>query len=50
MKEKKYYVTADNETVASGMGLATALLLIRALIEKYWAETDTVYAIAEDKE
>lgn len=48
MKEKKYHLTANNQRMASDMNLNTALLLIKALVEEYWAKNDTVvYVITE---
>lgn len=47
MTEKKYRVLVDDTVVAENMNLETALLLAKALFEKYYAEYLMVVSVTE---
>ena len=47
MSRKKYKVVLDNEVVAENMDIDTALLLVKALFERYYCDNDMVVSIKE---
>ena len=46
MDEKKYYITVDFHTVAENVTLDYALIFVRAIFEKYFAEYEMQVVIA----
>ena len=46
MDEKKYSIIVDNETVAQNVTLDYALIFVRAIFEKYFAEYEMQVVIA----
>ena len=47
MLEKKFEVLVDNEVVARDMNMETAMILVKALFEKYCNEHFMVVSIKE---
>lgn len=47
MSIKKYKVILDNEVVAESMDIDTALMLVKALFEKYYCDYNMVISIKE---
>ena len=47
MRENKYYLTVNNQTVAEGVTCEYALIFTKALIEYFYNDHDIVIAIAE---
>lgn len=45
MVERKYEIILDNEVIATDMNLNTTTILIKALFEHYYAETDMALTI-----
>lgn len=50
MKEDKYSVIVDNEKIAQHMTLEIASILVRALCEKWYEESNLVISIARESE
>lgn len=45
MVERKYEIILDNEVIATDMNLNTATILIKALFEHYYADSDIALTI-----
>lgn len=50
MSESKYSVAVDGAMVAQGMNLETALILVKALFETYYAEPQISICIEKEDE
>lgn len=47
MSDKRYKIVLDNEVVAEEMDIDTALLLVKALFEKYYCDSSMTISIKE---
>ena len=47
MSVKRYKILLDNEVVAEEMDIDTALILVKALFEKYYCDNSMVIIIKE---
>lgn len=47
MSRKKYKVLLDQEVVAENMSIDTALILVKALFEKYYCDNTMLISIQE---
>jgi len=45
MIEIKYKVTINSKTVAENMDLETAIILVKALFNEYYSDTDMVVSV-----